>query len=179
VTDTTQSNRRPQPKSALVGWFTTRRRGLLIIVLVLAAIVGAYVLGLQMSFRELVNAKQLILQLQTESQKFKDQTTLQKAKVLSLQATAAKLAATLNAVMPSKDTYQIVANQSLIVADGRLTVGLVGPPTNQGITVNINGKQQMVASGDVVEVAVDASTTCHVRVQAFDMFTALVTATCP
>jgi len=56
---------------------------------------------------------------------------------------------------------------------------LVGSPTNQGITVNINGKQQMVASGDVIEVAVDASTTCHVRVQAFDMFKALVTAACP
>jgi uncharacterized membrane protein affecting hemolysin expression len=179
VTDTTHSHRREKPKSALVGWFKTRRRGLLTVILVLATIVGAYVLGLQMSFRELANAKQLVLQLQTESQKFKDQTTLQKAKVLALQTTTAKLAATLNALTPSKDTYQIVANQSLIVANGRLTVGLVGPPTNLGITININGKQQTVASGDVVEVAVDASTRCHVRVQAFDMFTALVTATCP
>ena len=179
MTDTTQSNRRPQPKSALVGWFTTRRRGLLTIVLVLAAIVAAFVIGLQTSLRELTNAKQLILQLQTESQKFKDQTALQNAKVLSLQSTAARLAATLNELMPSKGTYQIAANQSLIVANGRLTVGLVGSPTNQGIAININGKQQMVASGDVIEVAVDASTTCHVRVQAFDMFKALVTAACP
>jgi hypothetical protein len=121
----------------------------------------------------------LVLQLQTESQKFTDQTTLQKAKVLSLQTTAARLAATLNELMPSKDTYQIAANQSLIVANGHLTVGLVGAPTNQGITVNINGKQQTVASGDVVEVAAGGSTTCHVRIQAFDMFKALVTATCP
>jgi hypothetical protein len=179
VTDTTQSNRRPQPKSALVAWFKTRRRGLLAISLVLAAIIGAYALGLQMAFRDLANAKQLILQLQTESQKFTDQTTLQKAKVLSLQTTAARLAATLNELMPSKDTYQIAANQSLIVANGHLTVGLVGAPTNQGVTMNINGKQQTVASGDVVEVAVDGSTTCHVRIQAFDMFKALITATCP
>jgi hypothetical protein len=179
VTDTTQSNRRPQPKSALVGWFTARRRGLLTIILVLAAIVGAYALGLQMAFRELANSKQLVLQLQTESQKFKDQITLQKTKVLGLQTTAARLAATLNELMPSKGTYQIAANQSLIVAEGRLTVGLVGSPTNQGVSINVNGKQQMAASGDVIEVAVDASTTCHVRVQAFDMFKALVTATCP
>jgi hypothetical protein len=179
VTDTTQSHRRPQQKSALVGWFKTRRRGLLIVIFVLAAIIGAYALGLQMAFRDLANAKQLVLQLQTESQKFTDQTTLQKAKVLSLQTTAARLAATLNELMPSKDTYQIAANQSLIVANGHLTVGLIGSPTNQGITVNINGKQQVVASGDVIEVAADASTTCHVRVQAFDMFKALITATCP
>lgn len=179
MTDTTHSHRRNKPNSAMVGWFKTRRRGLLTIILVLAAIVGAYALGLQMAFRELANSKQLILQLQTESQKFKDQTALQNAKVLSLQSTAARLAATLNELMPSKGTYQIAANQSLIVANGRLTVGLVGSPTNQGITVNINGKQQTVASGDVIEVAVDASTTCQVRVQAFDMFKALVTATCP
>lgn len=179
MTDTTQSHRRHKPKSGLVGWFTTRRRGLLTIILVLAAIVAAFVIGLQTSLRELANAKQLILQLQTETQKFNDQTTLQKAKVLSLQTTAARLAATLNELMPSKDTYQIAANQSLIVANGRLTVGLVGSPTNQGITININGKQQVVASGDVIEIAVDASTTCHVRVQAFDMFKALVTAACP
>jgi hypothetical protein len=179
VTETTHSHRREKPKSALVGWFKTRRRRLLSIILVLAAIVAAFVIGLQTSVRELANAKQLVLQLQTESQKFRDQTTLQKAKVLNLQTTAARLAATLNELMPSKDTYQIAANQSLIVANGRLTVGLVGTPTNQGITININGKQQMAASGDVIEVAVDASTKCHVRVQAFDMFKALVTATCP
>lgn len=179
MSDTTQTNRRSKSKSAFVGWFQTRRRGLLIVILILAAIIGAYVLGLQMSFRELANSKQLVLQLQAESQKYRDQTTLQKTKVLSLQTTAARLAATLNELMPSKDTYQIAANQSLIVANGRLTVGLVGAPTNQGITININGKQQFAASGDVIETAADASTTCHVRVQAFDMFKALITATCP
>jgi hypothetical protein len=31
----------------------------------------------------------------------------------------------------------------------------------------------------VVEVAVNPQTTCHVRLQAFDMFKALITATCP
>ena len=73
----------------------------------------------------------------------------------------------------------MTTNQSLIVANGRMTIGLVGAPTNQNITVNINGRPEVLASGDVVEVAVNPSTTCHVRVQAFDMFKALITATCP
>ena len=62
--------------------------------------------------------------------------------------------------MPSKNTYQIVPNQSLIVADGHLTVGLVGSPTNQDVNININGKQQSVASGDVIEVAPSTRRRC-------------------
>jgi hypothetical protein len=64
-------------------------------------------------------------------------------------------------------------------AKGRLRGGLGAAPTNQNLTVNINGRPQVLASGDVVEVAVNPSTTCHVRIQAFDMFKALITATCP
>jgi hypothetical protein len=66
----------------------------------------------------------------------------------------------------------------VIAADGRLTLGLVGPPTNDGINININGKQQLVAAGDVVRLAPDSSTSCQVEVQSFDMFKAVVTASC-
>jgi hypothetical protein len=179
VTDTTQSDRLRQPSTGLPGWFRARGRRLLTIVVILAVIVGAYVIGLEMARRDLADAKQLVQQLQTESQKLKDQIVEQNTKIIELQGTVGQLKTKLNELMPTKDTYQIVANQSLIVANGRLTVGLIGTPTNQGITVNINGKQQMAVSGDVIEVALNPTTTCHVRVQAFDMFTALVTATCP
>jgi hypothetical protein len=163
----------------LSGWLKARRRPLLAIFIVLAAIGGAFVLGLENTRRELAVAKQLVQQLQTEGQKFKDQIAEQNSKLLAQQGALTRLQQTLNELMPSKDTYQIAANQSLIVANGRLTVGLVGPPTNQNITININGKPQLAVSGDVIEVAVDPTTTCHVRVQSFDMFSAVVTATCP
>jgi len=179
VTYTTRSDRRRQPRSGLYGWFRARGRRLLTIVIILAVIIGAYVVGLEMSRRDLADAKQLVQQLQLESQRFKDVVAEQNAKLTALQSTAAALRAKLDELMPSKDTYQIAGNQSLIVANGRLTVGLVGAPTNQGITVNINGKLQMAASGDVIEVSVNPSTICHVRIQSFDMFKALVTATCP
>ena len=179
MTETTQSNSLRSPRPGLAGWVRGRGRRPLTVIVILAVIIGAYVLGEQMSLRDLNNAKQLILQLQTEGQRFKEQTAEQNNKLLTLENTVGKLTATLNELVPSKDTYQLAGNQSLIVANGRLTVGLVGAPTNQGVTVNINGKQQTVTSGDVIEVVVNPSTTCHVRIQAFDMFQARVTATCP
>ncbi|HZQ11623.1 MAG TPA: hypothetical protein VFB31_02305 [Pseudolabrys sp.] len=179
MSETPRSDRDGRPRSGLGAWLRTRQRRLLTILLLLAALVGAYVIGLENSRVDLANAKQLVLQLQAESQKFKEQIADQTSRLVSLQSTANRLNAKLNELMPAKDTYQIAANQSLIVANGRLTVGLIGSPTNQGIALNINGRQQMAASGDVVEVAVDPSTTCHVRVQGFDMFQARITATCP
>ena len=67
---------------------------------------------------------------------------------------------------------------ALIVAGGRLTIGLVGSPTNDSVNININGKQQSVATGDVVNIALDPPTTCQVRVQSFDMFRVVLGASC-
>jgi hypothetical protein len=84
----------------------------------------------------------------------------------------------LDELVPSENTYNIKANQSLIVGGGRLTVGLVGAPTNDSVTLNINGKRQQLGTGDVISVAADNQTNCQVRVQSFDMFKAVITATC-
>jgi hypothetical protein len=69
-------------------------------------------------------------------------------------------------------------NQSLIVADGRLTIGLIGPPTNESLNININGKHQSAATGDVINIALEPPITCQVKVQSFDMFKAVLTASC-
>jgi hypothetical protein len=84
----------------------------------------------------------------------------------------------LDELIPSENTYNIKANQSLIVGEGHLTVGMIGPPANDGVTLNINGKRQLFGTGDILSVAVDGQTNCQVRVQSFDMFKAVVTATC-
>ena len=80
--------------------------------------------------------------------------------------------------MPSANTYNISPNQSLIVADGHLTIGLIGSPGNESVTLAINGKQQTVSAGQVITVAPDPSTNCQVQVQSFDMFKAVLTASC-
>ncbi len=155
-------------------WFRLRGRRLIAIMLLLVVIIGAYVIGLATNRRDLADAKQLIQQLQTESQRLKNQIVEQQAQVIGLQSTVSTIRDTLNRIMPSENTYELRANQSLITLNGRITIGMVGPPSNQTITVNINGKQQSVAPGDVIDVPPD----CKVRIQNFDMFTALVTASC-
>ena len=44
--------------------------------------------------------------------------------------------------------------------------------------LNINGKQQTVVAGQIINVAPDPSTNCEVGVQTFDMFTAKLNAAC-
>ncbi len=80
--------------------------------------------------------------------------------------------------MPTKNTYNIMPNQTLIVADGRVTVGLVGSPGNESVTLNINGKEQAMAAGQVMTVGSASSANCQVGVQSFDMFKAVLTASC-
>ena len=59
-----------------------------------------------------------------------------------------------------------------------MTIGLIGSPTNESITLNVNGKQQKMTAGDVIHVSLDASTTCQVQIQSFDMFKAVLIASC-
>jgi hypothetical protein len=56
--------------------------------------------------------------------------------------------------------------------------GLIGSPANEGVNVNINGTHRLAAAGDVTVVPVDETTTCRVTIQSFDMFKALLHATC-
>ena len=97
---------------------------------------------------------------------------------MAVQAKLKSVQDAIDAVMPSENTYVISPNQSMIIAGGRLSVGLIGSPTNESVTININGKRQSASTGDVVNVALNPSTTCRVRVESFDMFKAIVTASC-
>jgi hypothetical protein len=69
-------------------------------------------------------------------------------------------------------------NQTLIVGDGHLSVGLVGAPGNDSILLDVNGKQQAVAAGQTISVAPDPATQCQLSVQSFDVFKATLVATC-
>jgi hypothetical protein len=80
--------------------------------------------------------------------------------------------------MPSAHTYNISPNQTLILADGHLTVGMIGPPANDSVLLNINGKSQSVAAGQTLSITPDPATRCLVNLQSFDVFTAVVVATC-
>ena len=128
--------------------------------------------------QDIADSNTQVLQLRAEAREARVQIAGQIAKIEDLGEKIKNLQAALAAIIPSENTYKIEPNQSLIVANGHLTVGLIGSPTNMGVNININGKPQSASTGDVINVAPDPSTACQVRVQSFDMFKAIVTASC-
>jgi hypothetical protein len=162
--------------------YTSRGGGVLVVAVsacfMLGGAIGGYLLGRQLADRPLAEATKLVQQLQPENQRLKTTVLDQNVRLVALQAKFTKVQATLEAIMPSKDTYKIFPNQSMIVGSGHLTVGLVGPPTNEHVNININGQQHLAATGDIFKIMPDKATTCEVSVRGFDMFEVMFTASC-
>lgn len=152
-------------------------RTLLLLIVVVIAI-GGYALGLNMARRDIAAGKQLVQQLQSESQRLEKQTAELSSSNIALQNKLASMQSEMDLMKPTQNTYNLKPNESMVVANGHLTLGLVGSPANASVNININGKQTSAAPGDVIKVKPDPATACEVRVQSFDMFAAVVTATC-
>jgi hypothetical protein len=148
------------------------------VVLVLLVMVSGYFWGRQFNSRDIQQRDAAILQLQSDGQRLAADIADQNATLTAVRAELSTTKAALDAIMPSLNVYNINPNQSLIVAEGRLTIGLIGSPGNEGINLNVNGKQQKVAAGDVIRVSPDPSTACQVQIQSFDMFRAVLVASC-
>lgn len=148
------------------------------VISIACILIFGHLYGRWLSARDLGGRDNAIEQLRAETQKTKRQLDEMSAKATQLQVKLEQTQAALNVIMPAKNTYNINPNQSLVVGDGHLTVGLVGSPANEGVTLSINGNAQTVAAGQVVDVAPDASTACHVQVQSFDVFKAVLVASC-
>jgi predicted RNase H-like nuclease (RuvC/YqgF family) len=161
----------------------TTRRGRLVLLFAASCIIGAVAIGgriygQHLAYQDMLERDRAMRKLETESQKLERQGANQNDRVAALQARLAQVQQELDTVMPARDTYNIDPNKSVVIADGRLTLGLVGVPRSDGVTIDVNGKQYTAAAGDVIHVANDASASCTVAVQSFDMFTATVTASC-
>lgn len=148
------------------------------VICILCILVGGHLYGRYLSARDLGGRDNAIEQLVAQNQKLKRQLDDKSAQVTQLQTKLDQVEATLKAIMPAGDTYNVSPNQSVVVGNGHLTVGLVGSPGNEGVTLNINGKDQTVAAGQLISVNPDASTACRVQVQSFDLFKAVLVASC-
>jgi hypothetical protein len=178
VTETTQPSRAVGNGGGL-----TRRPGPLLLagafaVMLLASAVAGYLYGLNLTYAELASARQSVQELRPENQRLKNSLLVQNANIVELQSELARVRAALHAILPSENTYKISPNQSVIVADGHLIIGLVGSPGNDSVKINVNGKLQTVTTGDVIRVEVDPSINCQAGIQSFDMFNVIVTASC-
>jgi hypothetical protein len=178
VTDTMPPSR-PRAWTALL-----RQNDLGTIVACLAVILAvgfvSFILGVNTGDREVAGFKGAMLRLQDDNQKLTADNQRLQAKLVDLQAKLAKAQAALNSIMPSADTYQIGQNNSVKLADGRLTIGLVGTPGNNSIDLNVNGKQYSGFAGTVINIPVDPSTNCRLEILSFDVLSSQVTvnATC-
>jgi len=177
VTETTGSRQSAQTRSRLHRVFTSRQSRWLLVIAILVGI-GGYVVGLNIAYLDIAAARQAIQTLRADNQKLKTQISDQNATQVALQNKLTTTEASLEAIVPSKNTYDIKPNQSMIVSGGRLTIGLIGSPTNKSVNININGKRQSAATGDVIKIALDPPTTCQIRVQSFDMFRVILAASC-
>lgn len=148
------------------------------IIAIVVILVGGHLYGRYLASKEIGGRDVLIDQLQAQVQQQKRSADQKSAQISDLQAKLARVQAALEQIVPSKDTYNILPNQTLIVADGRITVGLIGSPANESIMLSINGKQLAVTAGQVIPAGSDSSANCRVAVQSFDMFRAVLTATC-
>lgn len=153
---------------------------LLVISLIVIAAVAVFgrVYGQHLAYDAMQERESAIRQLELERQQLEIEKAGQVTRMQAMNTETDRLQAKLDAITPSRNRYVINPNQSLLVADGRLTVGLVGVPGTDGIQINVNGKHQTAAVGDVIHVTPDPSTACDVKIQSFDMFRAQFTASC-
>lgn len=172
-----ESTRSRQARTRLSRLLTARNGRVLIVGAMLGGAVG-YLMGLNVAYFDISAAKELVQQVRTDNQKLKIEIIDQNARQAALQTKLTGVESTLKAIVPADDTFIVKPNQSLVVAGGRLTLGLVGSPSNDSVSININGQRQSAASGDIISVAVDPPGTCQVRVQSFDMFKAVLSAMC-
>jgi hypothetical protein len=148
------------------------------VISILVILVGGHLYGRYLASRDLGGRDNVIQQLRAESQEQKRNIDNKSAQLTDMQVKLDIMKAQLESIMPTKNTYNIMPNQTLLVADGRMSVGLVGSPSNESVLLNVNGKQQAVAAGQVITVGSDPSANCQVAVQSFDMFKAVLTASC-
>ena len=148
------------------------------VVIVAAVAIFGRLYGQRLAYSAMQDRDSAIRQLEVERQQLQLEKSGQVARMTTMHTDVQRLQAKLDAIIPSENNYNIDPNQSLVLADGRLTVGLIGAPRDDGVDININGKRYSAVVGDVIHVSPDPSTACNVKIQSFDMFKAQFTVSC-
>jgi hypothetical protein len=148
------------------------------VVLIAAVAIFGRLYGQHLAYSAMQDRDTAIRQLEVERQQLELEKSGQVSRMTTMHTDAQRLQAKLDAIIPSENKYNIDPNQSLVLADGHLTVGLVGAPRDDGIDININGKRYAAVVGDVIHVSPNPATACEVKIQSFDMFKAQFTASC-
>jgi hypothetical protein len=144
----------------------------------LGILIGGHLYGRYLGSFNSTATDNMITDLRSQSQREKRKNDTISAELTAMEVKLENAQHALDLIMPSPNTYMIKPNQTLIVGDGHLPVGMIGPPGNDAILLNVNGKQQPLAAGQTINVAPDAATQCQLSVQSFDVFKATLVAAC-
>src|SRR5262245_39345993 len=122
--------------SSRAAWrlLTRRRRTYILLIetlLILAVALIGHVTGRELARRHLAQRDETIQQLREERQQVSAELNRRNDRILTLQTRLNQVQAALDEIVPSDNIYLIRPNQSLVVAGGRVIVGLIGSPTNQ------------------------------------------------
>lgn len=184
VTDNSRTGRSVEADLSSRGaWrLLTRRRRVYILLIETLLILGValigHITGRELARRQLAQREQTIQQLREERQQVSTELNRRADRILTLQTRLNHVQGVLDEIVPSENIYVMRPNQSLVVAGGRVIVGLIGSPTNEGVNINVNGQHKLVAAGDVINAHFDDARKCQVTVQSFDMFKVVLHATC-
>lgn len=151
------------------------REWVVLLVLLTVVGIGGFMIGLSSRTQALNDARKQTTSMQKISQSLREayQEQEDSKKALSDQLTA--IQNQIRDIFNSYRTIGLKGNETISVASGYFTVGLVGQPANEKITINVNGNQQTVAVGDSVDVG---TSSCRVEVRSFDMFKATLVTSC-
>jgi hypothetical protein len=144
----------------------------------LGILIGGHLYGRYLASFNSTSTDNTITELVSQNQKQKRVSDSLSAELTAMGIKMQSAQATLDSIMPAPNTYTLKPNQTLIVGDGHLMLGMVGAPGNDAIVLNVNGKQQPLAAGQTINVAPDPATQCQLSVQSFDVFKATLVATC-
>jgi hypothetical protein len=147
--------------------------GLVVILGVVA--ICAYLAGQASKIYDINRRELEITKLTKENQKMSEDV---KRENHEKQALKDRLAATDNQLKDAFNAYRTIVlsgNDMTFVSTGHFTAGLVGPPANEKVTINVNGTQHTVAAGDSIDVG---AFTCRVEVKSFDTFKVTLLTAC-
>jgi len=135
-------------------WDWLRWPARVLVVVAMAAI--SYTIGRHSYSHALDEYKENNVQLVIEKGKLSTENTSLEAQISTLQLQLDQKKQQLAALMPLENTYKLIPNQSLTIADG-LVIGLIGNPGSQSVKLNINNKQHTAAADDIITFTPDAS----------------------
>ena len=111
------------------------------VLMCLGILIGGHLYGRYLASFNSTSTDNIIAELVSQNQKQKRVSDSLSAELTPMGIKMQSAQATLDSIMPAPNTYTLKPNQTLIVGDGHLMVGMVGTPGNDAIMLNVNGKQ--------------------------------------